>query len=111
MVRELETSGRAFVFGAINVFCNTLMKPSKKHNDESSSRAIRQASAAKILILKFLNLGFNPPSLNTLVRPGHVELRQAGSLCYITPSRRHSGCRAIAAGMALRDRSTVRKTM
>jgi hypothetical protein len=35
---------------------------------------------------------------------------QAGSLCYITPARRHSRCTVIAPEMALGDRSTVRKS-
>jgi hypothetical protein len=38
-------------------------------------------------------------------------VRKNTGLCYFTPSRRHCGFTAITAGMALRDRSTVRKTM
>jgi hypothetical protein len=42
---------------------------------------------------------------------GSSERRQAGSLCYFTPSRRHSGCTAITLGMAVGDLSTGCKPM
>jgi hypothetical protein len=73
VVWELETSGRAFVSGAI--------KRLLQHFDEAIKKAQRRivepsgtpGICCKILILKFLNLGFNPPSLNTLVRPATLS--------------------------------------
>jgi hypothetical protein len=44
-----------------------------------------------------------PRKHRSTVRPEH------SFVCYFTPSRRHFRCTAIASGMALGDRSTVRK--
>jgi hypothetical protein len=74
---------------------------------QGARRSGRSVPRVETLTLIFVHSRKNGGNLENATR--WCERTQAGSLCYITPSRRHRRCTATAPEIALRDRSRVRK--